>query len=167
MAQKTRVTATLNASLAVDTLTKMARALENREQVLGTIADYAQAWERRVFDSQGAAGGKTAWASDAESTIESKGSDSPNRSTGALMAAATGAPRLMKASVQIRTPAYGLYEASGRYGPRSKIGTGKREGWRGLGGSAPRRNPAPKPPKEEIGALMGQILDAVFVQARS
>jgi len=63
--------------------------------------------------------------------------------------------------VQLRGPDYAKYLKGGRYAPKSKTGTGSRSGVEGLGGSMPRRNPAPRPPKERLAILTGDLLSAV------
>ena len=150
-ASKTIIRAELDPTLGRKKLTQATRNLQDRKKILGKIAGFAVRWEKVVFSTQGAAAGKR-WKPKIDGT--------PARlhRTGAIKRALTAAPRQMKASVQVRGPEESLALAAGRYGPHSRRGTGGRSGWKGLGGSMPRRNPMPRPPKRQMQILTDDLL---------
>ncbi|WOF23839.1 hypothetical protein N8K70_03925 [Microbacterium betulae] len=159
--EKSTLRAELNATLGAKVLEEAAKRLEDRSRLLGQISRFAQDWERDVFSSQGAAAGRR-WKPLASSTP-----GRPLVRTGALLAALTGAPRQMKASVQLRGPEHAQHLKAGRFGEKSKTGTGRRAGWQGLGGHMPRRNPAPRPPRDRIAILTADLLGLVTPKDRT
>ncbi|MGX9348155.1 hypothetical protein [Microbacterium sp. KNMS] len=159
--EKSTLRAELNTTLGKDLLDKAARRLEDRPRMLRMIADFGQEWEREVFATEGAVAGRR-WKPLAAST--------PGKTlvrTGALKNMLTGAPRQMKASVQLRAPDYAQHLRAGRYGPKSKVASGRRQGVEGLGGSMPRRNPSPHPPRDRLAILTSDLLGFVTPEDRS
>jgi len=152
---KSMLRAELNATMGAEILRQAAKNLEDRPTILATISRFAQGWEREVFSSKGGARGEQ-WKPLAAST---RGAMLVR--TGALKAAATSKPKIKKASVEVRVPGHAAYLIAGRFAENSKDGTGRRKGVEGLGGSMPRRNPIPRPPRERLAILTGDILAGV------
>ncbi|MGO1265602.1 MAG: hypothetical protein ACTMIY_03095 [Microbacterium gubbeenense] len=157
---RSKMTAELNTTLGAKVLEDAARRLDDRPRLLNQISGFARSWQNEVFSSQGAAAGRK-WAPRADPS----GGQLMVRS-GELKSALTGAPRLMKASVQVRGPEHAEYLKSGRHGPSSKSATGGRSGTRGLGGSMPRRNPTPRPPEKRLAILTRELLGMVTPRDR-
>lgn len=152
---ESKLTAELNGSLAADVLRQAAENLRDRDKILGTIARFAQDWEKEVLATNGAATGR-AWKPLAASTR-----GRPLVRTGALKRMVMQQPRMLKASVQVRAPDYARFLIGGRAAKNSKTATGQRQGARGLGGDMPRRNPIPRPPRDRLAILTGDILAGV------
>ena len=146
----------LNKTLGEKVLREAAKNLRDRPKILSTVDRFAVKWEKEVFASSGAATGK-AWKPLAESTP-----GRPLVRTGALKRALTSGATLRKASVQLKGPKYGKALAAGRYAPNSRPTQGKKyKDAKKWGGSMPRRNPAPRPPKERIQILTAELLAGV------
>jgi phage gpG-like protein len=163
MAQKppqTRIGVELNTTLGTKVLRTAAENLDNRPRILSIVAGFAQEWERDVFAARGTPGGRR-WAPSASARGRLL------ERSGALRSALTGEPRQMKASVQVRAPAYAKFLRAGRYAANSDTATGARQGTRGLGGSMPKRNPAPRPPKARVAILTEELLGFVTPRDRS
>ncbi|WP_156759557.1 hypothetical protein [Microbacterium karelineae] len=152
---ETKLSAELNTTLGAKVLAEAAKRLDDRPRLLSQVSGFAQKWEQEVFSSEGAVAGKR-WKPLAAST-----SGKALVRTGELLRSLTGAPRLKKASVDLTAPAYAEHLKKGRYAPKSKAGTGRRGEWSGLGGSMPRRNPAPRPPAKRLAILTSELLGMV------
>ena len=160
-AEKTIVRAQLDPSLGQKALNQAMRNLRDRPRILRSISAYAVRWEKLVFSTKGAVTGNR-WERRAD------GTPARNVATGALKKALTGAPRQMKASVQVRGPEYGLALARGRWGPNSRPAKSDKTrkdgkpfaiaGKKGWGGTMPHRNPMPRPPKKQVQILTQELL---------
>ncbi|WP_221585557.1 hypothetical protein [Microbacterium sp. G2-8] len=152
---KSKMTAELNTTLGEKLLADAAKRLDDRPRLLSQISGFAQKWQQEVFSSQGAVSGKR-WKPLAASTA-----GRPLVRTGELLRELTGAPRQMKASVQVRAPEHADFLKSGRFARSSKVAGGSRSGTVGLGGSMPRRDPAPRPPEKRLAVLTSELLGMV------
>lgn len=152
---ESKLTAELNGSLAGEVLRQAATNLRNRPKILGTISRFAQDWEKEVLATRGGATGRT-WKPLAASTR-----GRPLVRTGVLKRMITDQPRVLKASVQVRAPDYARFLIGGRAAKNAKTATGQRKGAKGLGGDMPRRNPIPRPPRDRLAILTGDILAGV------
>lgn len=164
--EKSTLRAELNTSLGDQALKEAAERLEDRPRLMQQIAGFAQAWETEVFRTGGVPGGKK-WAPLARSTQLLGGPRRPGVRTGELLRLLTGQPRILTASVQLRGPEHAEFLKAGRYGPKSKVATGGRAGVEGLGGNMPRRNPAPRPPKERLAELTADLLGMITPRDRT